>query len=201
MPLPKISYSLLIFTGILFLFSCQGPTIKKSLSPEQQADYLAKGKKITMFSFKALSSEVIKAIETGGVQHAVDYCHLQANPLTDSLSLAYDAKISRVSDKNRNPANVADSLDSKIINAYRQQIEAGQELQPHLEFTQDEVIYYSPIIILNPLCLQCHGEPGITMDPANETFIKTKYPDDNATGYKLGDLRGVWKIRFEGLRI
>ena len=185
-----------IITCFLLIQSCQAPASKNALSPEQQADYLAKGKKITMFSFKALSSELIKAIETGGVEKAVDYCHLEAIPLTDSLSKNYKAEIKRVSDKYRNPGNKPDELDMKVISAYRQQLANDQELQPHLEVTGDTVYYYSPILILNPLCLQCHGEPGNTMQPENDRFIKAKYPEDKATGYKLGDLRGVWKVMF-----
>jgi hypothetical protein len=182
--------SLLIITG------CGEMQPKKSLSPEQQAEYISMGKKITMQSFKALSSEVMQAIDAGGVEHAVSYCQVQANPLIDSLSKSYKADIHRVSDKFRNPANKPDALDAKIILTYRQQLEDGRELQPHLEYTGDKIIFYSPIIIPNPLCLQCHGEAGSTMQQQTFDYIKTRYPEDMATGYKLGDLRGVWKIMF-----
>ena len=188
--------NLLIICGLLLLSACQGPAPKNNLSTEKQAEYLARGKKITAFSFKALSSEVIRAIEEGGIIHAAEYCHLQASPLTDSLSKTYQADISRVSDKYRNPENKADELDMKIIGDYRKQVNEGRELQAHLEVTGDQVIYYSPIIILNPVCLQCHGELGKTMETENDEFIKSKYPEDKATGYKLGELRGVWRIMF-----
>jgi len=179
---------------LIFLFGCQNAAQKNSLSPEDQAKYIQTGKRITSFSFKALSKEVIDAINAGGVQHAVDFCHLNANPLIDSLSKAYNAKIQRISDQPRNPQNQPDALDLAIIDAYKKQITAGQELQAHLENTGSEIIFYSPIIILNPLCLNCHGEPGSTAEQVNIDFIKTKYPEDKAVGYKLGDLRGVWKI-------
>ncbi len=187
----------LAIIGVLLFFGCSGPAPKNTLSTEDQAEYLAKGKKITAFSFKALSSEVIKAIEEGGIRHAAEYCHLQASPLTDSLSKTYQADISRVSDKYRNPENKPDELDLKVIEDYRRQLDEGRELQAHLEVTGEQVIYYSPIIILNPVCLQCHGEPGKTMELENDEFIRTKYPEDKATGYKLGELRGVWRIMFK----
>jgi outer membrane murein-binding lipoprotein Lpp len=184
------------FIGVLILSGCSGFTPKNTLSTEDQAEYLAKGKKITAFSFKALSSEVIKAIEEGGVKHATEYCQLQASPLIDSLSKTYQADISRVSDKYRNQENKPDELDLKVIEDYRRQLSEGHELQAHLEGKGTQVIYYSPIIILNPLCLQCHGEPGKTMETENAKFIKTKYPEDKATGYTLGELRGVWRVMF-----
>jgi hypothetical protein len=183
-------------TSIILGFGCTSPVPKNNLSTEQQAEYLERGKNITMSSFKALSAELLSAIETGGIEKAVNYCNLKAIPLTDSLSGHYKAEIHRISDKYRNPDNRPGELDMKVISAYRQQMDKGQELQAHLEVTGDTVYYYAPILIQNPLCLQCHGEPGNTMQPENELLIKAKYPADKATGYKLGELRGVWKIMF-----
>ena len=190
----KLIINLSILMIFPLLYSCQSSLQKKKLSPEVQAELIGKGKKIAMQSFKALSKELIDAINEGGVQHAVGYCHLKASPLIDSLSKVYEVKISRVSDRYRNPENKPGALDLTVLATYRQQVSEGSELQPHLEITADEVVFYSPILILNPVCLQCHGEAGSTMEQANYDFIKSKYPDDQATGYKFGDLRGVWRI-------
>ena len=185
---------IILFLFFFFLAACNNTTQRKELTQEEQAKYIQTGKKITTFSFKTLSKEVMNAINEGGVQHAVDYCHLQANPLIDSLSKVHHAKISRVSDQYRNPQNKPDELDLTVIETYRKQLDEGQELQAHLENTGKEIIFYSPILILNPVCLNCHGVPGSTAEQANIDFIRTKYPEDRAVGYKLGDLRGVWKI-------
>jgi hypothetical protein len=178
------------------LISCQTPAKKNSLSPEKQAELISKGKTIVGQSFKAFSKELMKSLQQGGVKNAVSYCHLQTSPLIDSLSKTYTVAISRVSDKYRNPDNKPGDLDITVLEAYQKQLAEGRELQAHLEMTADEVVFYSPILILNPACLQCHGEPGLTMEQENFDFIKSKYPEDLATGYKLGDLRGIWKIVF-----
>jgi hypothetical protein len=185
---------IIIIICCISLFSCQTSVRPKQLSPEKQSELISKGKEITMQSFKALSAEVMAALQEGGVQHAVGYCHLQASPLIDSLSTAYEAKISRVSEKYRSPLSKPDELDLTVLAAYRQQLDEGRELQPHLELVSDEVIFYSPILFSNPACLLCHGEPGSTMEKENYDFIKSRYPDDLAIGYKLGELRGAWKI-------
>jgi len=169
------------FFSIILLYGCQISVPKNKLSPEKQTELISKGKKITMLSFKALSGEVMKALQEGGVQHAVAFCHLQASPLIDSLSLVNKVKISRVSDKYRNPSNKPGNLDQTVLESYRQQQANGVELQPHLELTADEVVFYSPILILNPVCLQCHGEPASTIEQENFEFIKLKYPGDLAT--------------------
>ena len=83
-----------------------------------------------------------------------------------------------------------------MLDAYRTQLAQGATLQPHLEVTEKEIIFYSPIVIQNPMCLLCHGEPGNTMESETFEFIRSRYPEDMATGYQLGDLRGTWKIIF-----
>jgi hypothetical protein len=188
------TFSLFLLFSLLLLSSCRSGGEKSRLTPEEQAKYLATGTLVTAQSFKALSREVINAINEGGVQHAVGYCHLKSSPLIDSLSRKYHVKISRVSDRYRNAQNKPGELDLTVINAYQEQLARGSELEPHLEVTSDEVIYYSPILILNPLCLNCHGVPGNTAEQPNIDFIRTKYPEDKAVGYILGDLRGVWRI-------
>ncbi len=47
-----------------------------------------------------------------------------------------------------------------------------------------------------PACLKCHGLPGKDIDANTLALLQKKYPEDKATGYKLGDLRGAWKISF-----
>lgn len=179
---------------LAILSSCQSFQQKKQLSPEEQLALIEKGKTITQQSFKALSGELLQALQEGGVQNAIGYCHLQASPIIDSLSAVYNAIISRVSDKNRNPENKAGEADMLVLEAYRAQLAEGRELQPHLEVTGESIVYYAPILIQNPACLLCHGEPGGTVESENYDFILSKYPDDRATGYQYGDLRGVWKV-------
>ena len=191
------SIGLILFIFVFFsLYSCQLFQRKNTLTIQEQQDYISAGKTITDASLKALSGEVMKALQEGGVQHAAAYCHLQASPLIDSLTAVYEARISRVSEKNRNPENKPDELDLTVIQSYENQLEQGIALQPHLEITADQVIYYSPILIANPACLLCHGEPGTTINQSDYDFIKTKYPGDLAVNYQMGQLRGVWKVEF-----
>jgi hypothetical protein len=55
------------------------------------------------------------------------------------------------------------------------------------------VHYVRPIVIAKP-CLACHGDPA-QMAPAVRDLIASRYPADQATGYKEGDLRGAFSVR------
>jgi hypothetical protein len=61
----------------------------------------------------------------------------------------------------------------------------------------DRIVFYSPIVITNALCLQCHGTPEIEVRPETLAAIAKLYPRDQATGFKLGDLRGLWRVEFK----
>lgn len=44
-----------------------------------------------------------------------------------------------------------------------------------------------------PTCLKCHGGAE-DIAGGTRAVLAEKYPRDRATGYQLGDLRGMWKI-------
>lgn len=60
----------------------------------------------------------------------------------------------------------------------------------------DSIAYYKPILIASPLCLKCHGIAGETLDMEAQRVIRERYPQDAATGYALGEFRGLWSIRW-----
>ncbi|MDG2015017.1 MAG: DUF3365 domain-containing protein [Pirellulaceae bacterium] len=48
-------------------------------------------------------------------------------------------------------------------------------------------------IRVQTICINCHGQPN-EMDPSIFAAVLSNYPDDNATGFKVGDLRGYFWI-------
>lgn len=43
-------------------------------------------------------------------------------------------------------------------------------------------------------CLQYRGSPETDIDSGNLNFIRSLYPGDPATGFTIGDLRGIWSV-------
>jgi hypothetical protein len=52
---------------------------------------------------------------------------------------------------------------------------------------------YIEAITIKPLCLACHGS-DLAPDVAEQ--IQGMYPDDEATGFELDDLRGVYWVEY-----
>jgi len=185
----------LIFIAVL-LAACQSNR-PKDLSAEETAGYLEKGKQIVQASFSALSGQLSGAMQKGGVQNAVAYCNIKANPIMDSLSQAHQVTISRVTLRPRNPENLSDDNESEILSDFLKMQDLGKSLQPFIESASGEqVIFYAPITIISPLCLNCHGTPGSEISTEDYELIKSLYPDDQATGYSMNELRGMWKVEF-----
>ena len=203
-----------IFIVLVFSFiSCNPPTLNKESQKivKQELDDLkvkrvtddmlideaqTVGRKIAKTSQEALSKELMQAFQEKGLEKAIRYCNLQAIPIVDSLSEKYDAQIRRVSMKTRNPENIPDDQEKKILNEILQTAEVGSNIQEEkVIIFEKEILYTKPILITNSFCLNCHGTPGKEIQETNYKTLKELYPDDQATGYSVGDLRGMWSIR------
>ena len=67
------------------------------------------------------------------------------------------------------------------------------------ETAAGELRYYRPLTIAPP-CLNCHGDP-VDMDPRVVEVLQASYPDDQATGYEAGDLRGLIRVSVSEERV
>jgi hypothetical protein len=191
------------FAILLVVVACQPTDSQKTtkednaMDAEQTATYLEKGKMIAKATFTALSGQLKTAMAEGGVPNAVEYCNLVAYPLVDSLSQVHQATIRRTSTKVRNPKDKPTRIEQDVLEQYAKSKEQGEKLQPKvLQLADGDVAFFAPIMIDAP-CLNCHGDVGEVVTEENYALIQSFYPEDQAVGYKMGDLRGMWSITFE----
>ncbi|MCB0495974.1 MAG: DUF3365 domain-containing protein [Cyclobacteriaceae bacterium] len=185
--------SILALLAFVLLLGCGKKT---SLTEEEITTYTEKGKAISQATFMALSTQLKQAMQSGGVEQAAQFCNIVALPLTDSLSRQQNAVIKRTSLKLRNPLNAPDSMEIVMLEMYDMMSKMRNPvLVPKiLEKNADEIQFFAPIQIKNETCLKCHGVLGQTMSEEDYAFIKQHYPNDQATGYKMDDVRGMWSI-------
>lgn len=170
----------------------------KPLSSEDSAKYLELGDDLVGETKRKISTTLLEAMEKGGVKYAAQFCNLVAYPIVDSMSKVHNAKIRRVSDKPRNPKDAMDEEEKKVFALFVEKFkQKDAEVKPVLmQYSDGSVGYYTPIKISMPVCLKCHGEVGKDVREEDYAEIKKLYPDDKAVGYKEGDLRGMFSIRF-----
>ena len=182
----------------LLLFVFGNCTDKKEPSEsiyteEELAIYREDGLKLAMATKAVLGTNLQTAIKTKGTEHALDFCNIKAIPLTDSVSTARKATISRVSDQPRNQDNQATKKETEIIASVKQTIKAGGQPKPTIIPSENKVIGYYPIIT-NELCMQCHGGENAEIKAETLAKIDELYPNDKATEYGIGEVRGLFKV-------
>ncbi len=167
-------------------------------APSLEERALAKGRQAATRTFGLLSSNLLHAIKTSGVTNALPYCSVLADPLTQQVAKELNADIRRVTHRPRNPKGAASAEELELIKRYEAALAKDTNAVAPTLMTNaaGRLVFYSPIVITNSLCLQCHGTPGTEVRPETLAAIAKLYPRDQATGFKLGDLRGLWRVEF-----
>ena len=201
----KTSAYFLVLTTFFF-FNCTNPkndvedvVVEPPMEqpiPTIDSNPVEDGKKIAMQTGGVLMANLTKAIAADGTENALTFCSTQAIPLTDSMSLALNATIKRVSDKNRNPNNKANEEELAYITSVKETLSKGEQPTPKLTIVDGKNVAYYPIMT-NQLCMQCHGQPNTEVLPNTLAKIKSLYPNDMAIGYAINELRGIWVVEME----
>ena len=185
----------IIFAAGAFLISalsCQKEQTKVTEIPAEKKQGIPDGEILKNYATEAqqlLGSQLKQKIAEGGPENALEFCNINAIPLTESISKKYNVSIKRVSDQYRNPDNAANPQEIAVITTYKAMLAAGKMPEGLLK----DGYYYSPIVT-NAMCLQCHGTPGKEMTEQTHKKIKSLYPQDKATGYGVDELRGIFSI-------
>ena len=165
------------------------------LRAEVAAAATQRGSAIVTEAFGVLSSNLQSAIRQGGVSNALPYCSMMASPLTSGLAVKHGVTIRRVTQKPRNAADRADLAETAILDGFRGLLNGTNALPPLVtNLTSTHAAFFMPIVLTNSLCLKCHGEPGKDITMEDLAVIQRLYPADEATGFKVGDMRGAWRI-------
>ncbi|MEO9894037.1 DUF3365 domain-containing protein [Aurantibacter sp.] len=159
-------------------------------------DYADIGLGYALATKAELGKNLMKAINKNGTVAAIEFCNTKALKLTDSMSVMKNAIIKRVSDKPRNPQNLANEEELGFINYFKKAVSAGVEIKPIVQPVNGEINFYYPITT-NTMCLQCHGTPKEQMKIETLETLRKLYPSDKAIGYNVNEVRGIWVINFD----
>ncbi len=196
------SHILLLFLAVtLVCLSCSRPESKQTYDNESQREISSDDAKLiaeetVLMASAALMKTLSDKIQNDGLESAIHYCNLKATYITDSISILYGADIKRTSLFYRNPANAPTEEEQIFLNRYQDLLNQGEATSFMMIESHDSYQYFSPIRV-QEMCLNCHGLPNRIR--ASE-IISTLYPNDLATGYLAGDLRGMWSISIKKLK-
>jgi len=145
-----------------------------------------------------LKGELQLAMKNGGPVNALSVCNEKAPAIAKAVAADKQLQVSRVSLKNRNPVmGQANEWQEGVLNEFETR-KAGGEKPATLAYADiveakdgKKEFRFMKAIPTGSLCLTCHGS---NIKPEVSEKIAALYPEDKATGYKEGDLRGAFVV-------
>lgn len=183
---------------IFFGASCLLPVAAFAAATEEATRVQQIGSEAAGLMLSGVKSELQRAMSSRGPAHALSFCNAELPTIVGRISkeLPQGVTVRRATLKPRNPRNAADETDKQAIDFF---VKAFESEKPELrakhytvQGISGDFRYYQPIMIAAE-CLACHGERNSLPDDVKR-LLDQKYPRDQATGYGIGDLRGVVRV-------
>lgn len=179
------------------LVATAGPAVAET---DQDARATA-ARAATMELIQKLGATLQQEIKTAGPAAAITVCRDVAPQIAGELSRRNGWRVTRVSDKVRNPMlGTPDAWESRVLEEFHARRKAGGK-PAEIEFSEvvteangKEYFRYMKAIGTKPVCLTCHGDPA-QMPAQVKQAISASYPHDQATGYSAGEIRGAVSIK------
>jgi hypothetical protein len=144
-----------------------------------------------------LQSRLFAALDSGGPERAIAICADSAQAWT-ARHAREGVYVRRVSLRVRNPRNRPDANETLMLERLDSLRRAGAMPSEVIRSARTAggggVVEYMRPIMVQERCLACHGDRA-ALQPAVRSLLDARYPDDQATGYRSGDLRGMLSVR------
>lgn len=165
-----------------------GPTSAAQAKDEALA--LAKADEAARLLGGTLKARVQEAMGQGGPEGAVSACADEAQGVSAQVRGSTGARVGRASTKLRNPVNAGPDWVKSWLAAQSATAAEAQALSEVVQTDTGAVARVIRPIAVEGVCLICHGDPA-AIPPGVQAVLAQRYPTDQATGYKEGDLRGA----------
>jgi hypothetical protein len=147
-----------------------------------------------------LGAELKKALSESGPEGAISVCRDTAPMLASALSRRTGWKVTRVSLQTRNSLiGQPDVWEQQVLKRFDAEVAAGADptnLDAAAVVAEPQADYfrYMRALPVKPLCLMCHGDEE-TIPASVQARLAQEYPNDAATGYLTGQIRGAVSIK------
>ncbi len=144
-----------------------------------------------------LKGELLGAMKSGGPVHAIGVCNLKAPEIAAAHADAAGWSVARSSHKLRSGANAPDDYTAAVIADFVAREAAGEPAKGMMraEIVEEDgarVFRFVKAIPTGAPCLNCHG--GENVKPEVVDALAELYPEDQARGFALGQMRGVFTL-------
>ena len=168
-----------------------------ALAADPMQDNINAGKGVIKAFFGDLKGELQKGMKQGGPVQTISTCNTVAPQLAEAHSQMSGWQVARTSLKVRNPDNAPDAWEKAVMEEFESRKAAGEDPMKLLkaevvEVQGRKVFRMMKAIPTAEVCTKCHGNE---IDGAVAAKLDELYPDDQARGFKVGDLRGAFTLK------
>lgn len=147
----------------------------------------------------SLKNKLKTSLQAGGPVEALSVCNVEAENIANRLSKEAGLEVGRTSLKIRNPSNISDDWEQEVLLYFEEQKKSGADISAleKYEVTKDmsgKWFRYMKAIPTAEVCLVCHGE---TIAQPIQEKLDSLYPNDQAKGFKVGDIRGAFTVKIK----
>ena len=163
--------------------------------------YLKESQNTAQEFMQILGKTLATQIESGGIESAIGVCKKVAPAMAERYSNEVRT-VKRVSLKPRNKIQgTPDEFERKILVSFNQSRVDGQstakmEVSSLDDTDSGKLFRYMKAIPTQEMCLKCHGAEK-DISPNLKKLIMAEYPNDLATGYSLGEIRGAISVKYK----
>ena len=102
-------------------------------------------------------------------------------------------------DRQRAERGTPDEWEAKVLADFDKRAAAGEkretmEVGEIVAGKEGKVFRYMKALPVQEACLNCHGDTA-SLNTELKTKLANLYPNDKATGYKIGDIRGALTVK------
>ncbi len=164
---------------------------------EPAANLTDQARQVTSAFMSRLMSTLTAALSDGGPTHAISVCNVDAPGIAAGIGRETGFIVGRTSLRVRNPNNRPTEWEARILKMFEEKKTGGTPIS-ELEYSEVVTLNghrefrYMKAIPSKRMCLPCHGT---ALDLGIRQTIHRLYPDDQATGFAVGDIRGAFIVR------
>lgn len=145
---------------------------------------------------RQLKSELTSASSETGSAGGVEVCRDRAPAIAADLS-PDGVRVGRTALRVRNPDNAPDAWEHAVLSNFAERLGTGADPGSieHWEVqtaSGQRIGRWMKAIPMQPQCVLCHGSE--LSEPLART-LRALYPEDEATGFEPGELRGAFSVR------
>ena len=188
--------------ALVLLAALGGPAVASPARAEEPTERrvesaLAEARVAAKELSEAIRGLLMRELERGGLEGAVAVCSTTAQARTAEYRRTFGNDVRRVSLRRRNPANEPDAYERRVLESFDRLPAEARPAAEHWEVVREdgrEALRYLKPVVASAMCLTCHGEKA-KIPPAVQAVVAREYPDDRATGFSVGDVRGAVSVR------